>query len=120
MEEEIHHESAAMTRMKRHQFAGLIFGSIGISLFLVFVALSLYQTSGTIQLDLSRPGYAEARQEATKDNKVFVGFPADGVIDKKALTEFEKMYDEKAKDAASINAFSGDALSDKALQLTTN
>lgn len=117
-EAQIHHESATVTRMKRHKFIGLILGSICISLFLVFVALSLYQTSGTIQLDLSRPGYAEARQEAIKDSHVFAGFSANGPIDEKSLEEFEAMYGAKAKDATSINAYSGDALSDEALQLT--
>lgn len=118
--DELHHESATVARIKRHQFLSLVFGSIGISLFLVFVALSLYQTSGTIQLDLSRPGYAKAREEAIKDSQVFIGFSPDGKIDKKALDEFETMYTDKANDATSLNAYSGDALSDQALRLTTN
>lgn len=118
--DEIHHESVAVGHIRRHQFVSLIVGAIGISLFLVFVALSLYQTSGTIQLDLSRPGYAAAREEAIKDNQPFTGFSPDGKIDAKALDEFEAMYTDKATDATSVNAYSGDALSDRALRLTTN
>lgn len=110
-------QSAAVQSIRRHQFTSLIIGAILISLFLVYVALSLYQSSGTLQLDLSRPGYAAARQEATRDNEVFKGFSANGPIDEESLDEFEKLYGEKAKDAASIDAFSGDALSDHTLQL---
>jgi hypothetical protein len=108
---------AAVQSIRRHQFVSLIAGSIAISLFLVYVALSLYQSSGTLQLDLSRPGYDAARQEATRDNEVFEGFSANGPIDQESLDEFEKLYAEKAKDATSLDAFSGDALSDHTLLL---
>ena len=110
--------SATVRRIKRHQFASLLVGSIGLALFFVFVALSLYQSSGTIQLDLSRPGYDVARKEATKDNTVYRGFSADGDINDAALKEFKTLYSKKKKEANSINAFSGDALSDKALKLS--
>ena len=119
--DQVSHEAAAMDRLKRHPFIGLIIGAIGVSIFLVFVALSLYQTSGTVQLDLSRPGYAEARREAIKDgSRAFVGFSADGPINKAALDDFERMYEKEMKDATSVNAYSGDALSDGALQLSGN
>jgi len=84
----------------------------------VYVALSLYQSSGTVQLDLSRPGYDSARKEAIKDNEVFRGFSADGPIDGRSLAEFDTLYKQKAAEALiDIDAFSGDALSDAALTL---
>lgn len=89
-----------------------------VSLFLVYVALSLYQSSGTLQLDLSRPGYDNARQEASKDTEVFKGFASDGPIDTSSLNEFDRLYKQKAAEALiEIDAFSGDALSDSALSL---
>lgn len=112
-----HRQAAAVESIRRHQFLSLIIGSILVATFLVYVALSLYQSSGAMQLDLSRPGYAEARREVTKGSEVFRGFPADGPIDAEVLKEFAAMYEEKAKDAASVDAFSGEALSDHALQL---
>lgn len=100
------------------QFLRMVVLVISVSLFLVYVALSLYQSSGTLQLDLSRPGYDNARKEAIKDTEVFKGFSADGQIDKKSLDEFNKLYSKKASEALiSIDAFSGDALSDQALGL---
>jgi murein L,D-transpeptidase YcbB/YkuD len=85
---------------------------------LVYVALSLYQSSGTRQLDLSRPGYDSARKEASKDAQVFQGFSADGPIDAKSLATFDTLYKQKAAEALiELDAFSGDSLSDKTLQL---
>lgn len=112
------HELPGARTVRAHQFFIMISMVILVSLFLVYVALSLYQSSGTLQLDLSRPGYDSARQEAIKDTEVFKGFSADGKIDDKALNEFDKLYKQKAAEALiDIADFSGDALSDSALAL---
>lgn len=116
--DETPHERIGVRTARAHPFILMISIVIGISLFLVYVALSLYQSSGTLQLDLSRPGYDSAREEAIKDTEVFKGFSAEGTIDKEALAEFDKLYREKAAEALiDIGDFSGDALSDSALTL---
>ena len=113
-----HHESLGVRTVRTHQFISLIVLAIAIALFLVYVALSLYQSSGALQLDLSRPGYASAREEVSKGNEVFKGFSADGPIDSESLEEFDRLYKEKAPEALiDIDAFSGDALSDATLNL---
>jgi hypothetical protein len=118
VEPEHREAGATLQTARRHQFALAITGAIVVAMFLVYVALSLYQSSGTLQLDLSRPGYASARQEANKDNEVFKGFSAEGTVDADALKEFDKLYKQKAAEALiDIDAFSGNALSDKALSL---
>jgi len=112
------HDMIGVRTVRAHQFFGMIVLVVLISLFLVYVALSLYQSSGTMQLDLSRPGYASARQEAIKGNEVFKGFSADGTIDKASLNEFDTLYKQKAAEALiDIDAFSGAALSDGTLGL---
>ncbi len=113
-----HHDSTSLESIKSHRFFWMITFVIAISLFLVYVALSLYQSSGTLQLDLSRPGYDSARKEAIKDTEVFKGFAADGAISQPTLEEFNKLYSQKASEALiNIDAFSGDALSDQTLGL---
>ncbi len=110
--------SAGARTVRAHQFPVMILIVLAISMFMVYVALSLYQSSGTLQLDLSRPGYDSAREEAVKDNEVFKGFSADGKIDQAALDEFDKLYREKAAEGLiDIADFSGDALSDATLTL---
>lgn len=112
------HASAGAELIRNNQFLVMIVGVILASLFLVYVALSLYVSSGTIQLDLSRPGYESAREEAIKDNQVFKGFSEDGAINKESLNEFDTLYKQKAAEALiEIDAFSGDVLSDEALSL---
>lgn len=111
-------DNIGVRTVRSHQFLTMIVLVIITSLFLVYVALSLYQSSGSLQLDLSRPGYANARKEATKDTEVFKGFSADGDITKDSLNEFSELYNEKAAEALiDIDAFSGDALSDQTLTL---
>lgn len=104
--------------VRNHQFAVMIVGVIVISLFLVYVALSLYGSSGTLQLDLSRPGYDNARKEVRKESEVFRGFSEDGAITAETLEEFQTLYKQKSDEAlVKIDAFSGDVLSDEALSL---
>lgn len=112
------HDIVGARTIRAHQFLVMVTIVILVSLFLVYVALSLYRSSGTLQLDLSRPGYDSAREEATKDTEVFKGFSADGRIDAESLNEFDSLYKQKASEALiDIADFSGDALSDSALTL---
>lgn len=112
-----HSENRAVTSVKRHQFITIVASAILISLFLVYVALSLYRSSGALQLDLSRPGYDNARKEASKDKQIFKGFSSEGEINQKSLDEFSEMYRQKGIEALSVDAFSGTALSDETLML---
>lgn len=104
------------TEIRSHRFATFVIGSIVISILLVMVALALYASSGTEQLDLSRPGLADIREQAQNDDK-FKGFSSSGPLDDPALDEFAKLYDTKLKEATSVDAFGGDALSPKSLQI---
>ncbi len=118
IEHEQNLHTAGVDRIRNHQFLVMIVSAIIVSFFLVYVALSLYRSSGTMQLDLSRPGYDNARKEVTKDSGVFKAYPEDGPINNEALEQFDKLYKSKASEALiEIDAFSGDALSDEALSL---
>jgi hypothetical protein len=64
--DELRQDAIAMTRWEQHKFFVLIAGVILLSTFLVSVALSLYNSSGAAQLDLSRPGFQEVRKQATR------------------------------------------------------
>lgn len=104
------------TPWERHRFATMIAGSITIAVVLVAVAMALYSSSGAAQLDLSRPGYVSVREKITQSNQ-FEGFSASGEVDKEALDQFRKMYDEQARAATTVESFGGDVLSDEALSI---
>lgn len=100
--------------VKDYRFIIMIFGSIGVALLLVAVALGLYGSSGAYQLDLSRPSDVDLRSQVEEDNS-FKGFASEGELDAAAIKEFQVMYDEKLDDVTSSNAFEAKILSPKAL-----
>lgn len=108
---------ATVSPIKKHQFLTFLVSAIIIALFLVYIALSLYHSSGTFQLDLSRPGFDQAREDVTKESQFFEGYPSNGPINEETLAEFNALYNQELKDATAIDAYSGDALSDSTLQI---
>src|SRR3954451_25062218 len=96
-------EAHTLSPWERHKFLVLVGITIVISLFLVGVALALYASSGAAQLDLSRPGYQSVRQQAVHSD-TFDGFSPTGALDKGALDQFEKLYDERAGQAMSVDS----------------
>lgn len=111
------HENIVVEKVNSHRLGTMIAGSIVTSLVLVMIALSLYSSSGAEQLDLSRPGLADVREQAVQDDGTYAGFNATGPLDDHALNEFAKMYEEKLDEAESIDAFGADVLSPKALEI---
>lgn len=109
-------QSTRVQRMKEHRFFFMIAGSIAVSILLVFAALALYVSSGTAQLDLSRPGYAAIREQI-KDDDEFRGFSSEGELNKEALQQFDELYTQKLKDAQAVDAFGNDVLSPQSLQI---
>ncbi len=108
--------STVMVIGSRYRFAILIVSSITIALILVFISVSLYFSSGTAQLDLSRPGYQSVRDQS-KPEDPYKGFSASGPVTEQTLSEFSKLYSDRAKNATSVDAFNSEVLSDAALGL---
>ena len=102
------------TPWERHRFGAMIAGSIGIALVLVGISMMLYFSSGAAQLDLSRPGYMSVSEQADEKDQ-FNEFSASGMITKSSLNEFQKLYDEQAKKATTIDGFGGQAMTDETL-----
>jgi hypothetical protein len=101
----------------QHRFITLVGIAIVIAVFLVGVSLALYASSGTAQLDLSRPGYVSVRDQASKTDETFDGFSSSGAIDKTTLEQFRRLYAEQSKKATSVDSFGGAVMSDQALSI---
>lgn len=101
----------------QHRFLIMIGSAVAISLFLVGVGLALYSSSGAAQLDLSRPGYATVRSEATKAADKYEGFSATGPIDQASLKKFRELFEEQSSSATNFDAFANDVLTDSALKI---
>lgn len=114
--DELRHDHAAMSSWEKHRFFVLIVGVILVSLLLVCVALSLYNSSGAAQVDLSRPGYQSIQTEAGRKT-VEDSFPSSGKLDKSAFDEFDKLYGNHSKRVVGVDSFDPQALDVTNLQL---
>lgn len=101
---------------RAHRFMVLVGATIAVSLILVSVAMAVYSSSGAAQLDLSRPGYQEVRNQADR-GEVITAFPAIGPIDKQSLNDFRTLYEKQANQVLGYDSFGGTPMSDQALGL---
>jgi len=109
------HSRMVLWWMQRRFFT-MIAITIVVSMVLVIVAMSLYNSSGAAQLDLSRPGYQAVRKDVVQD-KDAVAYPSTGELDQAAIDQFNKMYSTRAKSVSGASSFDPGAMSDDALQL---
>jgi hypothetical protein len=104
--------------LEQHRFLILIILSIVISLFLVVISMSLYNSSGAAQLDLSRPGYKSVVSQAVDYDNSFQAYPATGTIDANAINSFKTLYSKQATNTKVVDAFGGDPLNPDALGIS--
>lgn len=97
----------------RHQLGLLLTGAVLLAFAMVSVALYMYERSDASRLDLSHPDYKQVRSQITTEKSS--GLSGTGPINDSFLKDFEKKYNEQAKHATVVDAFSGDVLSDEAL-----
>lgn len=113
------HEEPILTAWQQHRFLVLIGGVVMVALFLVSVALGLYNSSGAAQVDLSRPDYEAIRQQASQD-KSSKSFDASGTLDEAAIDTFESLYRNRAAKVVNVDSFDAAALSEESLQLLSD
>ena len=94
----------------KRRYLLLMIISLSIAFSLVIISMSLYIRSGTIQLDLSRPGYQRVSNQTDPDNISIGSYPSSGALDTDALKIFEEVLNSQIKKAKSIDAFGGDPL----------
>ena len=114
-------EKTAEEKKTVNQFSIFIAGSLTIAMILSGFSLWLYNESGAAQLDLSRPSYQEAREEAKKEeeeeNSTSKDFASDGKIDKNTIDEFSELYEERLN-KIQADAFKSSPLSDESLNIS--
>lgn len=108
-----------MTFWDKHRLSLLLVLTVIIAIVSTVVSMYAYTSSGTAQLDLSRPGYLSATNKVDKTNKI-TEYSAFGSVDKGSIDEFTKLYDEQAAKAKAVDAFNGDPLNPEVLEFGTN
>ena len=100
---------------ERHRFLVLVGATIIISFVLVVVSMTIYNVSGSAQLDLSRPGYISVSDQVERDDMID-SYSAFGPINDDTVKEFTDLYDAQAVKAKAIEAFNGDPLNPEVLE----
>lgn len=114
--QELAKEAQKMPAWQKNRYFLMVGAALGIALFMVMIAMNLYSSSGTAQLDLSRPDYESVRAQTTTREGV-AEFSSTGEITLRVLQDFEKQFQRSANDVIKADAFRADALSDRSLNL---
>jgi len=103
--------------LQRHQLASFVILAIVISAIMTVVSMWLYMASGTMKLDLSRPGYEQARQEITNDSSDNQSFSPNGSLTPSVINDFRDRLNKLQKKLGDMGNFDSNALSDGNLGL---
>jgi len=101
----------------KHRFLTMIISSVVLSFILVVVGMLIYYSSGSYQLDLSRPGYVNVRSQTVTNDNDFANYSSIGSIDSASISEFKLLFSRQAKKTKEANAFGGSPLSFESLGL---
>jgi hypothetical protein len=102
----------------KHQLTALLTITILIAIICSSIGLMLYNTSGTAQIDLSRPDYVGITKSASDkgDTIEYIDYPASGPINNDSLREFNTLYKVQMNNITS-DAFGGDPLALDSLKI---
>lgn len=101
----------------RHRLPVAIGAVIVISLLITAINLSLYVSSGSSSLDLSRPGYEQARRQTQTGDTRRVEFESTGPINESVLKDFKKIFSDQRAEINALDGFRDTALDDASLRL---
>ncbi len=113
-------DSKLMPAWRQNRFFLLVGGAIIISIFMVIVALAMYNSSGAAQLDLSRRAFEKVQSEASRSPSDDQTYPSSGQLDDAAFNSFKKMYDAHTDTIKQTKAFDPSAMTDEALGIPSS
>lgn len=108
----------ARSFINKHSFLMFITFSILISAVVVYISMQMYNSSGTAQLDLSRPGYVSVRSKVDTSDSDFPTYQANGVINKGVIDNFKALFKKQAQKIEAVDAFGGSPLDSTALGIS--
>lgn len=101
----------------RHRLVAMIALVISVAMVMITISMTLYVTSGAASLDLSRPGYSQARSQV-KDDTVSKSFPDTGPLDKSAYDKYKLLFAEQQKTIKSLGSYEPTPIDDTSLRLS--
>ena len=114
-------EKKLMNRFKdffhRHQLGFFILIAIIVSVALTVISVSVYITSGAINVDCSLPTDAEICKKVIVDDENEKSFSPNGFFNEQAIEDFNAVYEDIKSGLDKMGSFGADAISDEALDL---
>lgn len=101
----------------RHRLVALIGMVVVLAFLMTSISMTLYVTSGASSLDLSRPGYVQARSEV-KDDTVSKSFPSIGPLNRAEYDKYKALFDEQQKTIKNLSSYEPGPIDDVSLRLT--
>ena len=99
-----------------HQFTTAIVLVVLVTFLLTSVSMFLYIQSGASGLDLSRPGFQNARNDLQQDANI--NFKSTGNLTQADVETFKKLYDKQRSVLNSLSNFDDESFSDVSLGLS--
>ncbi len=97
------------------KFVIALFMIITTALIMTAVSISIYTSSGVQNIDLSRPGYEQARRDLTGGE--LTNFNPEGPLNPAVVDSFSPLYSARVEALHKLDAFSDDVLDDSTLGL---
>ena len=95
---------------------GLAAASV-VALAMTTLSIWMYNISDVSRLDVSRPGYEQARESVIKADDA-LSFSASGELDVDAMKDFQQLFDAKRKALNAMGGFEGTILEDSKIIIT--
>jgi len=118
MDEQLVKTIEGVSFRSKHRFLLLIVLSILIASILVLISMAMYNGSGAAQLDLSRPGYNNVRDQVITDDNDLRNYSNTGPINQSSISEFKLLFEQQSKKIETIDAFGGDPLNPQSLGIS--
>jgi hypothetical protein len=106
--------SHAIRMMPR--FAAALIGAIVIAIALTVVSVTIYVSSGVSSIDLSRPGFEQARNQL-KSGDVNPAFSPTGPLNSQVMDTFLKFYKARTDESQNSSSFNDGVIDDANLGL---
>lgn len=103
--------------IREHRFFAMIGAVVVVAVAMTAISLTLYVSSGASSLDLSRPGYEQARTQV-KEDTVSNSFPATGPLNQTEYERYKKLFEQQVKTISELGNYESAPISDAPLRLS--
>ena len=103
-----------LQKILHYQFAAMVALAVLVATIMTSVSILVYVSSGAINIDLSRPGYEQVREDTSASGPI-TQFQSSGPIDRNAIDDFNNRLESIQTEINNMNNFSTDVMSNEAL-----